>query len=518
VPGHPDWKFNCDMQQQYIYSAYSPNIRDNNTYADVVNLLKFFKFPGGNDEQVHLQLELDIVDSSLWPQQAYNATCKFLRENPALWTDWIKNSEPDVANYREIIPITQSTKAIVYAFSTLFVILSVCLNFFLHLHRNKAEIKSSALAFCQSIVCSSYFAYTGLYLIPYIHVTGVCQALPLLFGLGFNGLFGCLFLKSWRVFRIFNLKALKVKRLSNLFLLQYLGYAFLAEILVNIVWLAIDQFKADFMTNPNDYMQKFYICQCSNFNIWLFILLCPKAAFVCASLYLAYQIRQTANKGLYHHFNESMQMFKSLIFTALTIIILVPIALSIKLSADILYIMILLGVFAVFTAPNLFLFVPKFGKIYKITVLITNDIDNTTTSHNNDSNTNHNKDTTVNPFKLQKSNLQTKYNAAQQNLSSSGDSSDDVINVNNTMNNHSALNQTQFNRETELVTTQTDFVQQIVQLFKRIQIFSNNSTVETINEILQLVKQEVSAVEQRLTQPPPTSPSGTSLPHQVFAD
>jgi len=67
-----------------------------------------------------------------------------------------------------------------------------------------------------------------------------CLAYPWLLGIGFMIMFGCLFAKTWRLWRLFSSKSLKAQVISNSFVLKIVIVTLIPMIALLIVWSAID--------------------------------------------------------------------------------------------------------------------------------------------------------------------------------------------------------------------------------------------------------------------------------------
>jgi len=70
-----------------------------------------------------------------------------------------------------------------------------------------------------------------------------CFAYPWLLGIGFMMMFGCLFAKTWRLWRLFSSKSLKAQVISNMFVLQVVMIFVIPMVVFLIIWSAVDGFE-----------------------------------------------------------------------------------------------------------------------------------------------------------------------------------------------------------------------------------------------------------------------------------
>ena len=134
-----------------------------------------------------------------------------------------------------------------------FTALSMCVTLLLMVmfivYRAHPVMKASTPLFCVLMALggllmqSSVFA-TGLYV-----TTVCCQAQVWLLTVGFSMLFGALFMKTYRVWRIFNAgKKLMKVAITNRQLLIALAWLLSFDVILNIVWSATGAFQAVYVT------------------------------------------------------------------------------------------------------------------------------------------------------------------------------------------------------------------------------------------------------------------------------
>jgi hypothetical protein len=352
------------INPQYGYHSFDISVLFSNriltdpAYSDANSFLSQLKESNSLQEQLQTNVS---AGSSQWSQDAFDIVCRHLHSTATAqtsWTLWISNTLPLPPVVTTIEEFSLATVAGLRAGTSLVLAFSVALHILLYLYRDRIELKRSSLVFCHCIVLGSFFAYAAVYLIAFVSSDNVCRAIPILIGLGFNITFGSLFAKTWRIHRIFNMKALQVQKLTNRYLLRYLGLLAIAEVIVNIVWILLSPLTAELVQSSSSHgLNYYYTCSSPNFATFLILLLLPKAVLLLASGYLAYSCRNIAN-----NFNESFYICLSLAATIFTGIIIVPLILLTS-NPSAVYILVFIAILFVFFLTQLFLFAPKFGLI-----------------------------------------------------------------------------------------------------------------------------------------------------------
>jgi len=106
-----------------------------------------------------------------------------------------------------------------------------------------------------------------------------CMAYPWLAGLGFIILYGCLFAKTWRLWRLFSTKSLKVQVISNGFVLKIVIASVIPMLILLIVWTSVEGYNPEYrFVDPvyPDYRLNsvMTICTCSTYWWAIFAGMC----------------------------------------------------------------------------------------------------------------------------------------------------------------------------------------------------------------------------------------------------
>lgn len=107
---------------------------------------------------------------------------------------------------------------------------------------------------------------------------GTCLAFPWLLGIGFTFVYGCLFVKTWALYKVWT-KAEKFKKssLTPAYIIRGIGLYIVFEIIVLIIWSAVDRPKAKYlkMVDGTQMLQcqtehpTFWAIFCGTKGVWL---------------------------------------------------------------------------------------------------------------------------------------------------------------------------------------------------------------------------------------------------------
>jgi len=329
-------------------------------YSNVLSLLQGLSYK--TVDQSNLIADI-VTGQSTWPAIVWDKACTFLKANPTRWQGLIENSLPPAPPQppRTETPSPALTGA-VRAVSALVLALTLCLHCLLQKYRSRPEIKGSSVAYCHVMVTGPVLASIGLLLIPELSSpggAGVCQALPPLFSIGFNLIFGSAFLKTFRIYKIFSLRSMQVQRLSR----TLLGSSLIIngwDVIVLIVWMAADTYTRQLQV-PNSSLPyvSAWTCRSDKTTLWVLLLVLPKAGLLLSSIYLAWSVRAVAS-----NFNESRFLGFALYSTFFAVIFLGPFAWLSGEDPQMLLVMAVLLVLLVYAIPILIIFLPKLLSIW----------------------------------------------------------------------------------------------------------------------------------------------------------
>lgn len=288
---------NCDFRKQNILKIRRANM-DPVKYKDFLSFIRAYSLM--NHEQNSLLLRLSeggFKNGTTKWERATELSCDWLQENPLRWKSWIPEADP-------VRTVKGLQYTFVYVISIIFLTISLVVFVMLNKFKDHIIIRAGSFPFLMIMVIGSILAYVPLILYPMLdYFEGACNLIYLLFGMAFMLIFGSLFVKSYRIYWLFNHpNPESIKEgggIPNSRLFQYLTLFLVYELTGNLVWWFVapsHSIRQPSSTEFVDYKQ----CDTSNASIYLSILLFPKVMILFANLRFAY-----ATKVLYLQYKES---------------------------------------------------------------------------------------------------------------------------------------------------------------------------------------------------------------------
>lgn len=194
---------------------------------------------------------------------------------------------------------------IITALCIVSIIYVLCLATCIIYYRKNQIIRAATPEFC--LLCLS--GTILLLLTPFAwnlhsNTTG-CVARIWLIQLGFGTIIWALIIKTYRIWRIFEAKILKVTRITTSELFLAFGIALILEVVFTIAWSITDgSFSSIVTLDPLRPSEDYMTCSNSNvFNIFAYIALAEKCVLILISAILGYKTRKVVDD-----FNESLQL------------------------------------------------------------------------------------------------------------------------------------------------------------------------------------------------------------------
>lgn len=163
---------------------------------------------------------------------------------------------------------------------------------------NEPVIKASSVPFLHVILVGSLFAYAAVYASAF-HDTR-CTVYPVLLSLAFVLIFGSLFARTLRIYRIFLSNSLRVKAISNKDIWKQLGIALSLEMLIIVIWFSVDMPRQALHVDESDPYRRNWTCETNYATVWWSAMLVPKFMVLAFGSYLAIKLRNVTD-----NFNES---------------------------------------------------------------------------------------------------------------------------------------------------------------------------------------------------------------------
>lgn len=119
-------------------------------------------------------------------------------------------------------------------------LISIIYGILLFIYRRTAVVKRASFVFCELVLIGSLFIYSTVFFLAGPASTWKCQVVIWVVVIGFALLFGSLFCKILRVYKIFNNKGFVTLRLTDWYLLKRLGLILVIEAIGLIVLARVD--------------------------------------------------------------------------------------------------------------------------------------------------------------------------------------------------------------------------------------------------------------------------------------
>lgn len=175
------------------------------------------------------------------------------------------------------------------ATATLITIIGVCLflvviaMIFIAIHSKNRMIIAYSPLFCVLSLFGVACILISTILMSLQPTSDRCTASVFLFNVGFTIAFGCVWSKTYRLWRIFGNPLLHMISISNT-LLFGIVVAFLAiDLIILIVWASVNGYRRD--------VGKYTSCMSDHSDVYVAILIGWKGVLVLSSAYLTYQVR-----------------------------------------------------------------------------------------------------------------------------------------------------------------------------------------------------------------------------------
>ncbi|EFA78986.1 G-protein-coupled receptor family 3 protein [Heterostelium album PN500] len=231
--------------------------------------------------------------------------------------------------------------------------------------RNSHSIRSASPVFTGTIIVGAIFTYVGaiIYVMPNNDAT--CNARYYLLAIGYALMVGCMVVKNFRIWLIFDNPELKRIKITNAQLAPWVGglIAIMIVLLACITAESIGNLRA----NPSfveEYLGKYEytdICDLqSNGQYPLYILLGVFAILLIVGVFVSWKIRIVDME----EFNESKPIAHTLYVAMLSIFIVIPLMVSPQTQNSESTIICTAAIF-ITTISMLLLFVPKFIRLFR---------------------------------------------------------------------------------------------------------------------------------------------------------
>ncbi|KAM9951146.1 hypothetical protein ACTFIT_012252 [Dictyostelium discoideum] len=215
------------------------------------------------------------------------------------------------------------------------------------------KFRYSSPLFCMFIIIGALMGLASVFTLLPTPTTPLCSGFPWLLGLGYVIVFGTLFTKTWRTWRLFsNARKFKIIRITNKFIITLVGGFVLLESIFMIIWTAVD--RPIPLAEPIFKAGEAQLQCTSDSEAWWYVFVFYKVFYILFGVFLAFKTRNVVDS-----LNESKPI--TLALYNLTFVMVVAIALGFILRDNPIAIIVIqtIAILLGFTVTVSVLFLPK---------------------------------------------------------------------------------------------------------------------------------------------------------------
>ena len=226
-----------------------------------------------------------------------------------------------------------------YAMGAIMILLCTVTMFITFKSRKRVVIRSASVVFLQLMLIGLVLLYmSGIVLVQSPTLVS-CGMFAWLANFGLELIFVPLFLKMYRIYKIFSRKQLKIVKISDMKLLSYGSVLLVFNLILMAVWQGVDGLQP-ITTHVYSGVNDTQYLQCnipSNSTVYVIILGVEKAMLLLFGCVMSFSTRKVSGT-----FNESTSVAWSIYNTILATAILIPIIAFVKALGDTLIVLILI--------------------------------------------------------------------------------------------------------------------------------------------------------------------------------
>lgn len=261
----------------------------------------------------------------------------------------------DIPSAYEVIKYIVALNSILGAIAGLCVLFVLFIGFIIIFQWRK--FRYSSPLFCVFIILGALLGLASVFTLLPNPNSELCLSFPWLLGIGFVLLFGTLFTKTWRTWRLFhNARKFKIIRISNKMMFLVVGSFVLFEAIFMILWSTLG--------DPNVSVEPIYKSgqaqlQCTtNSAAWWYVFVFYKVFYVIVGVFLAFKTRDVVDS-----LNESKPISFSLYNLTFVMTISIPLGFILTDYPTAVLVIQIVAILLCFTTTVGLLFLPKVWKI-----------------------------------------------------------------------------------------------------------------------------------------------------------
>jgi hypothetical protein len=350
-------EYYCDMRSQVLSKINNRALAANSDYNDVSTLFSRMQFSS--------QIIFDALTKITPTNKPVDQACTWIKQNPKLWTPWFGVTTPRV----HTIQLTSGVDVAIIALSSIFMVCTIAGMVFLFLYRQHPIIRRASHLFCQFMLAGAALFYATLIVGVQKESLATCTAAQFMFSVAFTLFYGSLLVKTWRIYLIFNSKALEVQKLTNSTMSLYLLTYGAVDLLLVILWAGISPPTATLHDHSTAAYTQVTLCDSEHSVVFSTALYVWRGLAVLAGGVLAVRIR-----GVDDDFSESKFLGAACYNILGVSIVVLGLTLVGSRAPDVAVISWLIGVtLAVFLSSLIFL-VPKWQGVFGTQTKVRNTI------------------------------------------------------------------------------------------------------------------------------------------------
>lgn len=168
---------------------------------------------------------------------------------------------------------------------------------YVFLNMNNKVMKVAQPAFCIIFTLSAAVLSISNVLFVGENTDGMCVLRPFIFNIFFDFMFGSLFMKTFRIYKIFGNKSLSKVRISTTDVIKNYGSIIAVDIAILIVWMITEGMKAETITKTDlDPYPSYTAVICNEAETYSTLTTFFKILMVIGGVYLSYLTRNVPDK------------------------------------------------------------------------------------------------------------------------------------------------------------------------------------------------------------------------------
>ncbi|TMW68035.1 hypothetical protein Poli38472_007707 [Pythium oligandrum] len=235
----------------------------------------------------------------------------------------------------EFMPMAATAFKVIVAIDMIVLCLLLAAIGFVYYHRDKPIIKRSQYELLILMIIGGVMICIAVVLYAGEPTRFLCAARPFFISTGFTTIFGALFVKSLRVYRVFMRSSLKRMTVTTLMMLKVYSFFIGIDILILATWLIADFPEPTVLTEKaQDFRGSVDRTECKSSSfLFTAVLIFWKAIVLLMGFYLSFLVRNVSAD-----FQESIWIFASSVVVLVARLVIVPLAYVVKLPGPVFYV------------------------------------------------------------------------------------------------------------------------------------------------------------------------------------